>query len=261
MNQLFSPHRFRFLLKLNYENKGKIWISSFGVILGLMLLLMVPILFSSTRSELLIILHLVAFFLCVLLGGALFTSTSFDEYSTASNGIPALMIPASRLEKFLALFLVYLIFIVILIMVFWNFHLWFVELANQNLPATTGKYQRIPPNVIVFFTYCYFLIQAVVFLGSIYFSKNPFVKSVGVILIISLGAFLLHYGLAIYFTSNPQQLVTFPFTEWTVFLGQRGQRYVIAFPESIGKIVWAFLVLMVMSLWYIAYIRLKEKEI
>lgn len=258
MDQQFNTRRFLFLIKLYQVEKGKTLFTSFGVILGIMLLLMTPILLVSTYSDILFILHIVAFFLCVLLGGALFTSTSFDFYGTPSRGIPALMIPASRLEKFLAVFLVNLIFITLLILLYWMFHHLIVNEANSNLPAEMRKYQPAPPNVTTLFNYSYYLVQAVVFLGSIYFNKNSFLKSIGVILILSLGAVTFHYGLALYFTSYPPQLITLPFTEWTIFYSRR---YVVDFPEPIGKAVWAFLILMVVSVWFIAYVRLKEKEI
>lgn len=258
MNQYFNFNRFGLLLRLHGAQNAKNQLLSAGLIIGLTLILMMPMLATKGYSQMAEVLHFLALFLCVMLGGNLFASTAFNQYSNPSTGIAAIMIPASRFEKFLVTFLVSLVFVTLYITLYWALHVWFIELANESLPVDGRKYYPIPSDPRTFFTYCYFLIYGAVFLGSIYFTKNSFVKSVAVLLVISIGAFLLYYGLAYHFTANPSFLFTFPFTVWKI---SRGKEYVVDFPEPLGDWIWYFLVILVVSFWCIALVRLKEKQI
>jgi hypothetical protein len=258
MNQLFSPRRFWLLLRLHYAENGRNYLISSGVLVGLMLLLMTPILFSKVHSQLLSILHILALFTCVLLGGSLMSSMAFLPYSSPSKGIPALMVPASRLEKFLVAWLFYILLAVFFLLLFWTLHVRFIEIANQRLPPNGPEYHPIPKDPATFLTYLFFLIQAGVFLGSIYFPKYAYVKSAAALMATGLFAFVFNYLLANHFLSYPNFLVTYPFTSWDfVHL----KRYVVEFPETTGRLIWVFLVLLLVSLWGVAFVRLKEKEL
>ena len=256
MNQLFDPRRFWLLLKLHYAENGKNYLISSAVLIGSMLLFMLPVIIVKGYSSLLEILHFLALFMSVLLGGSLVTSYAFTQYSTPSKGIPALMVPASRLEKFLVAWLFYIVFTATFLVIFWELHHSFLELANRRLPANGRQYHSIPPGPTTFITYLFFLIQGGVFLGSIFFAKLAYVKTAAVLLMVGTVAFTLNYALANHFALYPQDLFTFPFTSWRV-----NWRYSIAYPEPVSKLIWAFLILLVVSLWGIAYVRLKEKEI
>jgi hypothetical protein len=236
----------------------KSYLISLGLIIALMLLLMTPIAASNRFNELFQILHIVALFVCVLLGGSLFTSTAFSAYSTPARGIPAIMLPASRLEKFLFILLANMVFMILIIVVFWQLHHGLVDIANQHLPDTSREYRYIPQDATTFLTYCFFLIQGVVLLGSIYFSKNGYIKTAGIFLVLGLIAYLINIFLAYQLTDNPPYVFAFPFTSWRVSLDRT---YMVEFPEGVQALVRAFLVMLVVSLWYIAYVRLKEKEI
>jgi hypothetical protein len=223
-----------------------------------MLQLMTPVLGSRVWSPLLEVMHPIALFVCVHLGGSLIAGMAFMQYSTPVKGIPALMIPASRLEKFMVSWLLYILLTTIFLILFWKLHHLFYEIANWNLPAGSPKYRTIPTQPAIFLTYLFFLIQAGVFLGSIYFPKYAYVKSAAALLITGTTAFICHYLLANHFTAYPRQLITFPFTSWSVI---HDQRYVIDYSDTAGMLVWAFLVLLIVSFWGIAYVRLQEKEI
>src|SRR5690606_26295819 len=99
---------------------------------------------------------------------------SFNQYSSSLRGITAIMTPASRSEKFLLALVLNFFFVTLFIVLYWSLHHWLTDIANQNLSPKSRRYFYIPPNVTVFLSYCYFLLQAVIFLGSIYFSKNSF---------------------------------------------------------------------------------------
>ncbi len=165
MNQYFNLRRFGLLLKLDLAENGRNYLLTAGLIITVMLLLMLPVLVSREYSEIRVLLHPLALFMCVWFGGSLFTSTVFAPYSSQAKGISALMLPASRPEKFGVALLVNLFFTVLFIVLFRWMHHGFIEVANAHVPATGRKYRPIPPQVVTIFTYGYFLIQGAMFLG------------------------------------------------------------------------------------------------
>lgn len=258
MNQLLSIHRLGLLLKLNLAHNGKSLMLSAGLITGLMLLLMVPMLVTDGFSQIAELLHLLTLLLCVMLGGSLFASTAFNQYADPGSGISAIMIPASTLEKYLVTLLLFLAFVSLFIGLFWSLHFGFVDLANQNIPDDGRKYFHLPSGPVTFFSYSYFLTFGVVFLGSVYFTKNSFVKSVAIFGMFALFASIFNFLLANHFTSSPSFLQALPFTGWKIV---ENKEYTIDFPNPVGNMVWGFLVALVIGFLCIAYVRLKEKEI
>ncbi|MES2731308.1 MAG: hypothetical protein V4714_06155 [Bacteroidota bacterium] len=259
MNQIFSFRRFWLLLKLDFAENGKSYLLSSGIIIGLMLLLMAPIMFKKDHQELLSsLLHPMAFFICVIFGGSLFTSTAFVQYNTPTRGISALMVPASQSEKFLATLLINMAFMVLFIVLFWQLHHRLIDIANSRLPANSWKYHPIPPDITTYFTFSYFLIQGAMFLGSIYFSRNTYIKALATCVVIVLVVSVFNYILAYQFTSHPSHLATFPFTSWNGF---QDKHFIVAYPEPVWKWIWAFVMLIIVGLWSASYLRLKEKEI
>lgn len=103
----------------------------------------------------------------VMFGGSLFTSTVFGHYGRSDTGIAAIMVPASRLEKFLNAILIVLLFIIPLTVFFVKFHYWSVEYANSRLPAGGRRYYPLPADVLRYFIYMHVMIQGAVLLGSI----------------------------------------------------------------------------------------------
>jgi hypothetical protein len=257
MNQSFSLSRFWLLLKLDFAANGKTYLGTAGLIVGLMVLLMSGVLFSGVYRNLLELLHTLALFMCVLLGGGLFTSTVFAQYGFPDRGIHALMVPASRLEKFLVALLVNMAFMVPFITVFWQLHHLFFGIANAKLPTPGPQYRVIPPDPRIFLTYSFFLIQGAVFLGSIYFSKMAFVKTAGTFLGVSLVVFFFNLWMSNQVIA-PTTMFAFPFDGWRFF---RDRPYEVNFPETVQYMKWSFLLLMVVALWAVAFVRLREKQI
>ena len=258
MNQQFNLSRFGFVLKLYWAENGKSHLISFGLIIGIMLLLMIPIVGTAQYNDLLFLLHALALFGGVMLGGSLFTSTAFSTYATPGRGIAAIMLPASRLEKFMSVTLPALLFVVLVLVVGDQLHDGLVDLANRNIPAHSRKYQPAPPFVMRFFAFSYFLLQGAVFLGSLYFTKNALIKTLGAVLVVTLLAFVFNMLLAYQFTGQPRNILAFPFIPWDVLLDQR---YRIHYPAPVSSLIRVFLSLVVVAFGYITYVRLKEKEI
>ncbi|MEK6477128.1 hypothetical protein WJR50_06325 [Catalinimonas sp. 4WD22] len=257
MNQTLNISRFWLLLKLYIAEHGRNYLISLMLLLGGMFLLMIPILGTKAYKDMLYILHVMALF-GLMLGSSMFTSTAFNAYNNSSQGIPAIMLPASQIEKFLLILLYNLLFVLTAVLVFYGLHIGIIELANQNIPEGFRKYSLIPSNVGWFFGTFYFLVQGAVFLGSIYFTKNAYIMTLGIFTGVLVIAYLFNAFLVYQFTGYDHNITVFPFTSWTLFLDKK---YTINYPEPIDDLIWVFLGLIVFAMWCITYVRLKEKQI
>lgn len=277
MNQTFNLQRFWLLLKLEFSKNRKELLFSSAIIIGLTILLMLPILLIQKRVDTLSSFHDLALVLCVFGGGSLFINNSFSRYGNTPSGISEIMVPASRFEKFLSVYLVRFLLAAIFIIVFWTVHYWFIDAANAvKVISTNPDYHYFTDfEGIITWTYCYFLILSVIFLGSLYFSKNAYVKSLGVIIIGTIiGAYLQNW-ITEFFTSstlrnlNNPNFTTFStalFKKWDISYWTHQPKdhyheFIINYPEPIWYAISAFLILLLISLWVITYVRLKEKEI
>jgi len=231
MNQPTSIYRLWLLFRLFLAERGMTYLFALGLIVAISLVLMLPILFTKGYHDILFVLHAFALFGPVMLGGSLFTSTAFSHYNSQSRSIQAIMLPASQLEKYLFILVTHVIFMLSIWLIFWHLHLWITEVANASIPDGSRRYNAIPPEVKEYFVFFYFLIQSIVFLSSIYFSSQVFIKSLIVVLFVGLTAILLHLGLAYQMTGITSQINSLPFMAWNVFRNSRS--YTIQYPDLV----------------------------
>jgi hypothetical protein len=259
MNQTFSTHRLQLIFRVFIAERGMTYLSSFGLIVAISLLLMLPILFTKSYDDILFILHAFAIFGPVMLGGSLFTSTAFSHYQRQDTGISAIMLPASQAEKYLVILITHVIFMVSIMLIFWNLHLGITEAANASIWEGYRRYNPIPLDIMEYFVYLYFLIQGIVFLCSIFLSKNSFIKSLIILLVIGLTAVLLHLGLAYQMTGTTSQINSLPFMPWSII--QNSRQYNVFYPDTVPTSIIFLLSFVVVALMLSAYVRLREKEI
>ena len=229
--------------------------------LGLMLFFMLPITWQKDHSEILFLLHALALFMVVMFGGSLYTGSVFSQYSSPDTGIAALMVPASRLEKYLSALLINLLFIIPFTFLFFQLHIWTIDLANDQLNPGLGKYTYLPKDLLQYFLSMHIVIQGSVFLGSIYFPKLSYIKTATVLFAAAIFTAAINWYLAKYFTLNPTNVVAFPFSAWKIWYAETHTNFYVDFPESVQPLINTIPVLFLLCVWFIAYIRLKEKEI
>jgi len=257
MNQQFNITRFSLMLKLHWAEKGRYYLLSFSLIIGILLMLMLPILGTAQFSWLLYGLHILTLFGGVTLGGCFFTNTAFTAYNSPERGIASIMVPASQLEKFAPVLLISFLGSTLVFVIGLQLHYGITALATQKI-MPGGKYNPIPPEVLEFFGYVYFILQGAVFLGSLYFTKNSLIKTISTVFIVTLIAFVFNLLLAYHYTGYPRNVDAFPFTFWNV---NDTQRYRILYPSAISSSIRFFLWVVVIALIGITYVRLQEKEI
>jgi hypothetical protein len=258
MNQQFNMTRFILVLKAYWAENVRSYLLALSLIVGSMLLIMLSIIGTSQFNGLLYTFHVLALFGGTALGGFYFTNTAFANYATSERGVAAIMVPASQLEKYLPILLFsFLGTVSVFVIGFW-LHGELVTLANQGI-ADTRKYEPAPSDVKQFYAYTFFVLQGTLFLGSLYFTKNSLIKTLGSVLIVTILAFVLNLFLTYHFTGYPQSVMAFPFTFWNIFESE--QRYTVRYPEPIDDLVEFVPMLIVVALVCITYVRLKEKEI
>jgi len=270
MNQTFDIHRFALMLRFDAAEKGKNYLMMAGVLVFCLLAMLLPITMTNEYSEFRRILHFMALFMIALFGSSLYTSNALSQYSSPDTGIASLMIPASRVEKFLSSLLLNLAFVLPFLLLFWQLHYRTVDHANTLLPPGANPYQYIPKDFADYTIYAYILIHAVVFCGSVYFKKFAYIKTaaIGIAFVAVLSYF--NYILSMQFASRPSMLTVYPLTGWKTWFnvedGMSRPRYMAGFyhitlSEPMLHAVQAFTVAVAVMIWLAAYYRLKEREI
>lgn len=276
MNQTFSFPRFLLLVKAEFAEKGRIQALTAGLLLAFLLMLMLPIMVVQEYGGIMALLHMLALFMVVLFGGSLYTSFAFSQYGPRDKGMAALMVPASHLEKFLSPLILNVLFLIPLMVLFWALEDWTVDYANARiledlttkfkLPVTdtTNKYNKIPLPILRYITSFYVVIQGAAFLGSLYFTKASYVKTAVAFFIVLLGVvaanLVIVYSLTAY--ASPSWIVAFPFSGWDVsYYTPTYKVYHADFSRNLQNLMYAMPLTIILSLWYITYVRLKEKEI
>ncbi|MCF0051545.1 hypothetical protein LXM25_15870 [Dyadobacter sp. LJ53] len=269
MNQIFNIHRFALVVKLDLVERGKNYLLIALLLTILLLSLMLPIVTSSKPSGTFEALHYMAMFMVMLFASSFYTSSAMTHYAAAPTSISNIMLPASHFEKFLSALFFNLLFVILFLVLYFQLHYRTIDIANAKLPSWGYKYPYMKVDLAVYFSFAYFMLHSIIFLGSIYFSKRSYVKTAAFTCVAVLVVFTIHFTMSNYLTHYPSKLNTLPFASWqmwyfndgnfAVFLGLN--TFYIQFPETVYRAIQGFITVFILSIWYIAYLRLKEKEV
>ena len=254
------------LLKLNFAEKGKNYLLTGGLFIGLLFALLVPTAVSDEFLPYGAVLHFLALLLVVLLGGSVFTSSIFSQYASPSTGIAATMVPGSILEKFLSSLLINLCFTAFLMVMFLFFHYFTIDLGNSKLSEDANKYQYIPKPMLWFFSCIYIISQGAFVIGSIYFTKFSYLKTAGILFLTFILAIVVNSWLIGRLIN--ESISSLPFVPWLISaeitksppIKTLHARYSVYYPDMAQYLIYAFPGVVLLGLWYISFIRLKEKE-
>ena len=264
MNQTFSFPRFLLLVKAEYAEKGRIQLLTAGLLLAFLLILMLPIIIAKEFGGIISGFHILALLIVVLFGGGLFTDLSFSQYGPREKAMAALMVPASRLEKLLTPLVLNMLFIIPLMVLFVVLHYWTIEFANARLPDTSQKYREMPLHLLLYFLTISMVIYGAIFLGSLYFVKSSYAKTVAVFIVIIVSFLVVNRGIVHFLLADtsPSVVSAVPFFGWDiVYKTPMYKSFHVGYTDGTENVVYPLLILLVLSLWYITYVRLKEKEI
>lgn len=277
MNAVFDFNRWLLYLGKHWNENKRKYMLSLGAIGGLMVLWFSFLMIVNPRNALGGNMQLVTYFVGLFLTGCLYASLIFSELSEGPKAMHYLLIPASLLEKLLSAILYGIIlFFVTYTLVFYAVDIIMVKIANGvaqavmerehstfNHPIEVVNVFMTPDrngvNLNFYLLLIYFGIQSIFLLGSIYFVKYHYIKTLvsGLIVFLVL-VFFVHEILGSFM---PNGWFFKPFTVYRINDHQHGELSV-QLPEWISSILlFITQYALAPSLWVVAYFRLKEKEV
>ncbi len=264
MNAYFNASRFGLVLKKHWIENIRMYLLGIGALAGIMFIFFLLI-FSMGRGIGYKVQGMV-FIIGLFISGTIFTGILSQEISPKTKGINYVMFPASTLEKFLCLFLYATVFFFgIYIILFYMLDIPFVKLSEYYFPDKFNTiYSHQYPERRLFYPwsekwhvalYWYFAIQSVFLLGSLYFEKFGFIKTVVAFMVFFALLFLLNYLMV-------NLLIAEKVTDALPYFSFSGDYVDVDIPGTWQK-VFFFVGKFCMApfFWIVAYIRLKEKQL
>ena len=264
MNQFFSFKRWLLLMTRHWLEHRKLYIYGTLSLIGAMVIT-AGLWFWTNFGY-----HEVEFYWIFLIGlyitGAIFASMSFKMVHQKEQGIYYLSLPASRFEKLLTLVIYNIIlFSIVYFLCFKLTHFITMSIVESKVATgnhryyfysaeSNGAYKR---GVLNIFTYCFFSVQTMFFLGSIYFKRFHFLLTLIVLVLLLLVLGGKYYG---NFPFIPKGYQWIPPEGVVSYEGGIRRLYRLSpILQSIFK--WILLLGWVPAFLLVAWFRLGEKEI
>jgi hypothetical protein len=259
MSNTFNMQRFLMLFKKHTKEHYKTHLMSLGVLTGILFIVFgytayVGGLQTATQEG------FFAFFL--VFGGCIYTSMVFLDLNQKDKALAILTLPVSSFERFLVIWIYsFVIFQIVFILCFYVVDVAVISIANSYAPYYERQkiidFTSDDTAIYYIFLYSWFL-QAVAFLGSIFFNKLHFVKSA---LALFGFVFILIFinQLLVRVIIDPNASAKVPFAELQV----RDNTLFYYLEDSASKlgIVGVMFLAGTLCLWAAAYFKLKEKQV
>jgi hypothetical protein len=275
MNSYFDFNRWILYIGKHWNENRKRYLMSLGAVAGLLILWHSFLMIVSGHRTIGVQMQAITYYVGLFLTGCLFASVQFNDLSDGPKGISYLLLPASLLEKLLNAFLFCIVlYFICYTAVFYITDFIMVKVSNSYLAEWHAQRKGhftpedivnvfVSPNTpkINLFYYLliiYFSVQSIFLLGSVYFSKYSYIKTLIWGLIVFL--VLVFWEHKIIESFMPHGSFYKPFTLFRVY--EDGKDLMIRIPEWISSILM-FLMLYSLApvLWVVTYFRLKEKEV
>lgn len=280
-NQHFSFFRCRLLVAKHWAEHGRRYVLSLLGIGGLLATWEAFIIGIDQYAPLDPMMQFATYMVGLWFTGCLFASLLFSELSSRKQALPWLSLPASHLEKLVvALLFGVLGFFVAYTIIFYLVDIPMVHWANSILRRHPrywpGSFNRIPPTLVYnFFTAAgspiperdfrlfsagYFAVQSAFILGSVYFTRYSFFKTVLVVVLFMLGVVVLQRFLIQPMLPESWQFEIFRWSERFDEV-ERPIKEVRLSPAFETTVTLLAQFAVPPFLWFVTWIRLKEKEV
>lgn len=273
MNQFFSFKRFSLLVLKHWADNKKRYGLSVLAFIGLLIawfVFMMLVDFDKPMSE---GLQQVVYLLSLFAVGTFYASQYFRDLGSRSKGINFLLVPASAFEKFLcSLLYSAILFIIVFTAAFYVADILMVTVSN-SISATDDaavKATVINPFEVtrigfdadssVNFLLIFFSVQSAFLLGSVFFEKYSFIKTIITGFIACFILFCLTYVFFEHLLPEGEYPDEF-LTAYRVYIDGVNDR-LVELPKWVEQ-VFQFLLLYAIApfLWLVTYYRLKEKQV
>jgi hypothetical protein len=263
MNNIFSVPRFALLLKKTLLERPM-------QLLGLSALSLAVVFFTYVLVKSLVGFEqaqVISYILGLVGGGCFLASFVFGYFSSNAMGASFLTLPASHFEKWLSAVLITGVFYVLLFLLFFRLiDTVFVSIYHHSLDVNGPFYKQLYEQVQLF-PYDGFVAvkSAIMFVnfagamlvGCLYFNKVSFIKVALLIAAFWLGAYTVNLIIAKAMFQNVENAMPY-FLVWINVDTQQGK---VELPSNIMQMVKLLIQYIIpLSLWLLAFLRLREKE-
>jgi hypothetical protein len=272
MNQFFSFKRFSLLVLKHWADNKKRYLLSVVAFIGLLIAWFVFTMLVDSGYAMGKGMQMITYFFSLFAVGSFYANQYFRDLGSRAKGINFLLVPASAFEKVLcSLLYTVILFFVVFTSVFYLVDILMIALVD-SFQATNihmkdkgvvniFKAARLPVegesaiNILIIF----FGIQSIFLLGSVYFAKYSFIKTIISGFVVFFIVFCLVYFL---FEMMPDgQYIRGFLTDYRVDNDGK-ESYLVSIPRWPGQILYYFLMYGVAPfLWIVTYFRLKEKQV
>jgi hypothetical protein len=270
MNQFFSFKRFSLLVFKHWADNKKRYVLSVIAFIGLMITWFVFTMLVDSDNPMDKGMQLITFCFSLFAVGSFYASQYFRDLGSRAKGINFLLVPASAFEKILCCLLyTVVLFFVVFIAAFYVADILMVTIVKSfvatdapgrgllnifdatNLPFEGGS----TINVLLIF----FAIQSAFLLGSVYFEKYSFIKTIisGFVVFFVIFCFLFF----LYDLMPKGGFADGYLTSYRIDNNGKDD-YLVTIPRWIGQILYYALMYGIAPfLWIVTYYRLKEKQV
>jgi hypothetical protein len=199
------------------------------------------------------------FLLMLFTGGILFMSTILKDLGNKQKGIWLLILPASALVKLVvALFYGVIAYLVVYFGIFYLVRE--LMLLAFGAEATLWASLDLMKNSFYQFVFVYIIFQSIVLLGSVYFNKSQFLKTILITMILFFAAFNGNGLLLKLITGEMNINANVPLDSFQFAYG--GDNIYVRSTALMTYISCTLLWFIVpVTLWVITWFRIKEKEL
>jgi hypothetical protein len=276
MNAVFDLNRWSLYFGKQWNENKRRYLLSLAAIGGLLVLWYSFLMIVSPDNPMASRMQGITFYVGLFITGCLFASMIFNDLSEGPKAIHYLLTPVSTFEKLLtAIIYVVVLFFISYTIVFYAIDFIMLQVSNSVMNNWLQHHHQTPRppqellNVFItreggdnFYFYIlliFFGVQSIFLLGSVYFVKNQYIKTMVSGLVVFL--FLIFFVHKVMGTIMPDGSFFKPFTVYRVWNRDRGD-VMIQLPEWFSTIL-LFLTKYALApvLWVVAYFRLKEKEV
>lgn len=213
--------------------------------------------------------QMITFYISLFAVGTFYASQYFSDLGSRPKGINFLLVPASAFEKLLcSLLYSVVLFFAVFLTSYYLVDTLMVAIAN-SLPHTPKTTVLNIFNVVVIpvnhdstvnFLLFFFAVQSAFLLGSVYFEKYSFIKTIISCFVFGFILFCFVYFFGTKFLPNGDYPKGF-FNAYRVYIDGVNDR-LVQLPDWVGQVL-RFLVFYTIApfLWIVTYLRLKEKQV
>ncbi len=254
----FNINRFWLTLKKDIAENIKVVINT--ILISLLIVLVFIIIEVVNSPDSIIDLNKsfrIYYFVILVILGTVFAGFSFPAFRKTEKAISYLTLPSSTIEKYLSYLLLSSFgFFILFTLMFLLFDYVVIFVFNLYKPEYIQSYLTFDSKIFPTIISVYFNLNALFLLGAVVFKKSPHFKTSLFVLSVFLIIFLT-LSISIYFVNN-----------YSLDLGKsnmfhKSDHLLIPFDNTFPSVVIKHLLQygLVLFFWFVAYLKLKEKEI